>query len=213
MSEKVEIGRNGHLSQSDFEQIYHKSLFGSAESRSGTGSTIEQTKHIRGMLTELFEELGIKVLLDIPCGDFNWMRHTDMSNIHYIGGDIVADMVKKNNKDFGAQNVEFRVIDAVTDDLPKADIIMCRDCLVHLKLEDGLKAIRNFKRSGAKYLLGTTFPEHFENAEEFWVWRTVNLESEPFSLPRPLRMINENCTEGNKSYADKSLGLWLLQDI
>jgi hypothetical protein len=215
MNENIEIGKNGNLSPSDFEKIYHMGLFGSTESRSGSGSTMEQTEHIRGTLAQLFEELGIKTLLDVPCGDFNWMRHINMSNMRYIGGDIVADMVKKNNEDFSSQNVEFRVINIITDNLPKADIILCRDCLGHLKLEDGLKAIRNFKRSGATYLLSTTFPDHIKNSDDFRIWRTVNLESGPFNLPQPLRIMNEKCTEMllGESYTDKSLGLWLLQDV
>jgi len=211
----IESRENGILSPSDFEKIYHMGLFGSEESRSGPGSTMEQTTHLRGVLAQIFEELGVKALLDVPCGDFNWMRYINMSNMQYIGGDVVADMVKKNNDDFGSENVEFRVMNIITDPLPKADIILCRDCIVHLKLEDGLKAIQNFKRSGATYLLATTFPDHVENSAEFRFWRTVNLENSPFNLPKPLRIINEKNTEIHlgDSYRDKSLGLWLLQDI
>jgi len=213
MNKPIGITENG-LSQSDFEKIYHMGLFGSKESQSGPGSTM-QTAHIRGALTQIFEELGIETVLDVPCGDFNWMRHINMSNIRYIGGDIVANMVKKNNDEFGAENVDFRVIDIITDDLPKADVILCRDCFVHIKLEEGLKAIRNFKRSGAKYLLATTFPDHPENSANFRYWRTLNLETAPFTLPQPLRIINEKNSEAHlgEKYGDKSLGLWRLQDI
>jgi SAM-dependent methyltransferase len=215
MEKTIEIKGDGNLSLSDFEKIYHMGLFGSKESRSGTGSTMEQTTHIRAALAQLFEQLGVKTLLDVPCGDFHWMRHVNMPHMHYIGGDIVADMVKKNNEDFGSENVEFRLMDITTDHLPKADIILCRDCIVHLKLEDGVRAIQNFKRSGAKYLLATTFPDHVKNSDDFRYWRTVNLETAPFNLPQPLRIISEKNTEIHlgESYPDKSLGLWQLQDI
>jgi chemotaxis methyl-accepting protein methylase len=79
--------------------------------------------------------------------------------------------------DYGSNDIEFHVINIITDHLPKADVILCRDCLVHLKLGDGLKAIQNFKRSGAKYLLSTTFPDHAENTDEFRYWRPINLQS------------------------------------
>jgi hypothetical protein len=98
MEKTIEIKGDGNLSPSDFEKIYHMGLFGSKVSRSGTGSTMEQTAHIRAALAQLFEELGIKTLLDVPCGDFHWMRHINISNMHYIGGDIVADMVKKKQR-------------------------------------------------------------------------------------------------------------------
>jgi hypothetical protein len=54
-----------------------------------------------------------------------------------------------------------------------------------------------------------------KNTDEFRYWRTVNLEKEPFNLPKPLRILIENGTEGylGETYADKSLGLWLLRDI
>jgi hypothetical protein len=44
-------------------------------------------------------------------------------------------------------------------------------------------------------------------------WRIINLEKAPFNLPEPIKIINEKCTEANGSYADKSLGLWKLQQL
>ena len=205
-----QIRQNGVLSPSDFETIYHNSLFGSPESRSGPGSTLAQTSHIRAVLAQLIRELDIRTLLDVPCGDFHWMSHVELSHIHYIGGDIVTSMIRKNHSDHGSENIEFRVLDIVNDELPRADMILCRDCLVHLTLEDGVKAIENFKRSGARYLLSTTFPEHRGNSDEFRYWRTVDLEGEPFTLGSPVRLVREGCTEVHRGegYGDKSLGLW-----
>ncbi len=45
------------------------------------------------------------------------------------------------------------------------------------------------------------------------LWRTLNLEIHPFHFPKPITVINEHCTEGNGEYSDKSLELWLLEDI
>ncbi|MGH8131321.1 MAG: hypothetical protein ACRES3_10755 [Steroidobacteraceae bacterium] len=44
-------------------------------------------------------------------------------------------------------------------------------------------------------------------------WRPLNLQPPPFGLPPPLRLINENCTEGNGAYRDKALGLWDLTTL
>jgi len=207
----------------DFTEIYQTNFWGSRESRSGHGSTMEQTAQIRATLPQLFHELGVKTLLDIPCGDFYWMQHiiAQSRNILYIGGDIVSDMIASNEKAFGSETkegmVEFRLLDVLKDNLPRADLVLVRDCLVHLRLADALEAIQNIKRSGATYLLSTTFPEHVTNSDDFicGVWRTVNLERPPFNFPAPLRIINERCTESflGESYPDKSLGLWALQDL
>jgi hypothetical protein len=39
------------------------------------------------------------------------------------------------------------------------------------------------------------------------------MERAPFNFPRPIKLINEGCTEGNNLFTDKALGLWRLQDI
>ena len=64
-------------------------------------------------------------------------------------------------------------------------------------------------------MLTTTFPGTQTNADlgPEDIWRTLNLERPPFNLPPPVRLINEECTEDEGAYADKSLGLWLLQDL
>lgn len=203
-------GKPNHL---DFVKIYKKNIFGSKESRSGSGSTMEQTAYIREIFPQLFRELGVKTILDVPCGDFNWMQTVDLSGIHYIGGDIVPQLIEKDNAQFGSAERDFRMLNIITDDLPKADVILCRDCLVHLNFESGLKAIRNFKRSGSTYLLTTTFTDREVNEDLFGIWRTLNLQKAPYNLPTPVKMINEKCTEGRNQYTDKSLGLWRLEDI
>jgi len=44
-------------------------------------------------------------------------------------------------------------------------------------------------------------------------WRPLNLERPPFNLPPPLVLVNEQCTEAQGRYADKSLGVWRLGDL
>lgn len=77
--------------------------------------------------------------------------------------------------------------------------------------ENIARALRNFRRGGGKYLLTTTFPECRGNDDcEDGDWRVLNLTLPPFSLPAPLALLNEGCTESGGAYADKSLGLWEL---
>lgn len=45
------------------------------------------------------------------------------------------------------------------------------------------------------------------------LWRMLNLEIHPFHFPKTVTAINENFTEVNGEYSDKSLELWLLEDI
>jgi hypothetical protein len=199
-----------------FTRIYGTNGFNGVESLSGTGSGSEQTKIILAELPLLFKRFGVKTLIDAPCGDLFWMGHllTD-SNIleRYIGVDIVEELVEKNRERFANELISFEVKNIVEDVLPAGDLILCRDCLVHLTYADAKQAVRNFKASGSKYLLTTTYPHRIMNKDLVGVWRCLNLQIMPFSFPTPLAIINEHCTEVGGAFSDKSLALWELKDL
>ncbi|MCZ6710935.1 MAG: class I SAM-dependent methyltransferase [Gammaproteobacteria bacterium] len=146
-------------------------------------------------------------MLDIPCGDFNWMKTLlpELQLSKYIGADIVRDLVQRNQQRYGTAMVDFIRLDAVSDVLPKVDLILCRDMLVHLPLRLGLRAVGNMQNSESTYLLATTFPSvvHNENIET-GAWRPLNLEAAPFNLGPPEYVMRESCAD----VPDKSLGLW-----
>jgi hypothetical protein len=197
-----------------FTDIYRRNWWGGTVSVSGTGSAPEQTRVIAETLPGLLRELGVSTLLDLPCGDFHWMSRVPLDGIRYIGGDIVLELVEKNRVTYQRPGVEFRLVDLLTDTLPRADLVVCRDGLVHLSNADILRAVRNLCNSRSGYVLTTTFPGRKHNDDILTGdWRTLNLEASPFRFPRPLRMINEECTELDGAYADKSLGLWRLVDL
>lgn len=190
-----------------FRHIYETNHWDESESVSGPGSTLEETEPIRRELPALFAELGASSLLDLPCGDFHWMQHTDLSGVQYIGGDLVSELIERNRAKYASDGVEFQKIDLVNDTLPAVDVILCRDCLVHLSFDDALAALANIARSGAKWLLTTSFPGVTRNDDIVTgQWRPINLTLPPFNLPKPKQVIAENCTE--TEFADKTLGLW-----
>lgn len=199
----------------DFTWYYRENSFGASESRSGGGSSLFQTRVLRRELPPLLRQLGVKTLLDVPCGDFNWMRHVDLDDIRYIGGDIVAELAKRNQERHGGERRSFHHLNAVTGPLPTADLVFCRDCFVHLPFADGLAALRVFKDSGAAWLLTTTFTNRDSNRDltDGCVWRPLNLRRPPFSLPEPTVLLNEKCSEGGGLYTDKCLGLWDLRAL
>ncbi|PKL52495.1 MAG: hypothetical protein CVV37_00920 [Nitrospira bacterium HGW-Nitrospira-1] len=201
--------------QKKFSKIYSKNIFGGKESRSGEGSNLIQTLEIRRELPKLVRELKIKTFMDAPCGDWYWMRQTSLEVEKYIGVDIVDELIEKNRKQFGTDGREFMCLNLAEDQLPQVDLIFCRDCLVHLDYRDIDKIIANFKRSKSKYLLTTTFTDkkNVDLVGEASFFRALNLELPPFNFPKPLKLINEKCTEENDQYTDKSLGLWRLEDI
>jgi SAM-dependent methyltransferase len=197
-----------------FTDIYRNNAWEGTLSRSGPGSDIHQTKVVIQALQSVIQKYGVSTMLDIPCGDFHWMKHVDLTGVDYIGADIVKDLVARNNAVAGAGSVQFRHLNLITDPLPSADLVLCRDCLVHLSFEDGLKAIRNICRSGSRYLLTTTFVGRGSNEDILsGRWHPINLEREPYCFPRPVEIFKEQCTDLDGAYTDKSLGLWRIADI
>jgi len=201
-------------SQRKFTRVYLKNLFGGEESRSGEGSSLAQTLEIRRQLPGVLMKLAARSLIDAPCGDFQWMKELQLPIEKYIGVDIVAGMIEENIRKYGNEQRSFIQLNIIRDTVPQADLILCRDCLVHLSFRYCMKVIDNFKRSGSKYLLTTTFVNRTKNDDlGRGFWRTLNLEIAPFHFPRPLEVLNEKCTEHGGAYSDKSLGLWVLEDI
>lgn len=197
-----------------FTKYYTSNFWQGAQSVSGPGSDLEQTAMIRKRLPTLFEGYGIRTVLDIPCGDFSWMKDVPLRLSQYIGADIVNDLVNTNNALYADRCRSFTKLDAVKDHLPRVDLILSRDCLVHFSASDVIAALRNFQRSRSSYLLTTTFTGRQHNISiETGRWRPINLEAPPFNLLSPMEIINEHCTQDGGRYSDKSLALWKLQHI
>lgn len=197
-----------------FTDIYINNSWGGKDSVSGQGSDIFQTRIIAREIPLIFKAYGISTLLDIPCGDFFWMNTVDMKGVEYTGADIVSDLINNNTARYARNNVRFLKMDIIKSQLPKVDLIFCRDCLVHLSFEDIICALNNVCNSRSAYILTTTFTEETTNRNiATGQWRTLNLERAPFNLPKPILTINEGCTEYEGDFKDKALGLWKISDI
>jgi len=196
-----------------FTSIFRGNYWGSDESRSGAGSTVDKTKTIREKLPVLWHKFEIESFLDVPCGDYNWMKEVNKENIIYIGGDIVSEMVEQNRARYGKRNIFFETLDITKDILPKVDMIFCRECLHHLSYESIFKAVRNFKKSGSKFLLVTTSPLTLSNWDIVnGDFRPLNLRIKPFNFPSPLVKIHER-PKGGGTGRDMSMYMYKLDDL
>jgi hypothetical protein len=194
-----------------FDAIYKNNGWGSNESKSGRGSEINNSSALIKAFPKIINSCQITSILDIPCGDWNWMRCVDLEGVKYIGADIVADLVKDNKTKY--PETDFRVLNILEDPLPKADLVICRDLFVHMPLEDIRKALDNIISSGAKYLLLSTYTTQVENKEvsEVAGYRKLNMYNAPFNFPPALELISENNKEPGTS--DKSIGLWRISSL
>jgi hypothetical protein len=200
--------------ESVFIGYYKRNVWGDNESYSGSGSNLAQTAVIRQEIPMLVKQFACHSLLDIPCGDFYWMNHTSLTAVEYTGGDIVEELIKRNQTCYSSPTRRFVKLNLIIDPLPKVDLILCRDCLVHFSYDDIIRALKNMRSSGSHYLLTTSFVDRNYNIDiPTGSWRPLNLQIAPFNFPAPLAAINEQCTENDGIYYDKHLSLWRFADL
>lgn len=141
------------------------------------------------------------------------MARVDLPGIAYTGADLLPELVAANAAR-AAPDRRFAVLDLTASPLPRADLLLCRDCLVHFSFADAARAMANIRRARITYLLATTFPAETANLDiTTGDWRPLNLERAPFNFPPPSALLTEGCTEADGRFLDKSLGLWAIQDL
>jgi len=188
-----------------FRAIYREKDWDTGETLSGPGSTLEYTRSLRLTLPALLHKWNIRTLLDAPCGDFNWMSHTDLTGIDYTGADVVPELIENNQKEY--PGTRFIVADICKDVLPAAGAVLCRDCFIHLSNKQILQALSNFKKCGIRYLIASTYPIMSNEEIPTGYYRPVNLEKAPFNLPAPVDVLRDY-PEGE---VVRYLGVWDLQ--
>lgn len=194
-----------------FQSYYRNNGWNNKESLSGLGSTIQATQNIKKELPNVLKECQIKSIIDVPCGDFNWMKEINLTGINYRGFDIVPDLINDNQKKFSQPNIVFEQFDLIKDPLPQADLIITRDCLFHFSNKHIIRAIRNITQSKSAFLMTTTFDGLHNNSELYsdGLFRPINLQLPPYNFPVPLLKIPEE----SGLNLGKVLALWRIKDI
>ena len=202
-----------------FTEIYKKNRWRSDESVSGIGSILSATRKVRSDIEYLIEKYQIVSILDIPCGDFNWMKEVKLAEnqVHYLGCDIVPELIEKNKINYTNDYIKFKEVDLINDNLPEHDLVICRDCLVHFSYEDIRKAIQNIKNSNSKYLLVTSFLNivNNEDIKTGW-WRPIDLRKPPFNYLNPIEIFDEEFTEylnESNKHLKKAMLLYKIKDL
>jgi SAM-dependent methyltransferase len=188
------------------------------ESVSGKGSTLAYTENIRKELPLLFKEYNIKSLLDLGCGDLNWIKELLPSFDNYLGIDIVNDLILENRKKYGNSKISFSISNIVKyKPIFNFDAVLIKDVYVHLTNKQILSSLENIKNSGIKYLIATNFKSINNNIdlEIPGLWRPINLLCEPFCLKKLVYSISEPIEKYvflNEEYNDKQLSIWKIND-
>jgi len=192
------------------------------ESVSGTGSTLSNTETLRAELPEICKKYGIENVVDIACGDFNWMKEIADQFKLYRGVDIVDDLIKSNKDKYERKNhIEFIKADVINDfskciEGRNFDAIILKDVLVHFPNEYVSKVLESLHKSSVRYVFITHFDSIAANTdiEEFNGWRPQNFTLSPWRMDKPLESIaspTEAYSWGDNNNTDKTLSLWQIK--
>lgn len=204
-----------------FTQIFEECEWSSEESVSGMGSTLARTVSTRIQLPKLFEKFQIKRLLDVACGDFNWMKKIVNYLEYYKGTDIVDKLIESNIVKYGKEHIKFEVSD-LTKEFPytgeEFDAVLLKDVFVHFPNETIFSALKRIKSSGIKYIIVTNFTKIDENLDlqAFGQWRPINFSLPPFNFKKSIIDINERNESHiwkEASIRDKCLSMWETKNL
>lgn len=136
--------------QNQFEKVYNDGIWGIG---SGGGSTDEATQEYREFLQSFLDENNIKSVLDIGCGYWAFNEHINWSGIEYTGVDVARPVIDHNNQNNKTSTRSFMVGNMLSADLPKADLIIVKDVMIHHPNNDILKFLK--REQNAKFALVT----------------------------------------------------------
>ncbi len=177
---------------------------GVIESVSGFGSSLKSAGVAIQLISDIITQFNITSISDCPCGDFHWMSRVNLRGVSYTGYDVVEELICQNQNNFGKHR--FHLFNAITQVLPPCDLIICRDFLFHLHFADGIKVLQNFRKSGSKLLLTTSFNGLRVNddllPDSVYGFRRINVIIHPYNLGEPILSANE--------FGDRHLNLYRL---
>jgi SAM-dependent methyltransferase len=132
-----------------FSRIYENGLWGYNEEdgtpSSGWGSWLSSVEPYKKFLEGFLKENAITSVTDVGCGDWIFSRHINWDHITYVGIDVVKSVIERNQKEFSKPNIHFVHQDILQADLPKAELLVCKDVLQHLNNEEVATFLQKLK--------------------------------------------------------------------
>ena len=128
-----------------FDQIYENSYWGKG---SGGGSSPEATQPYKVFLEDFIRQYQIQSIVDLGCGDWQFSKFLDFGGATYIGIDASKRVIANNQKLFTRLGVSFANLPRNHHDIPSADLLVCKDVLMHLstkEVRDILSILPNYK--------------------------------------------------------------------
>ena len=154
-----------------FREIYLKKLWSPESVKfkhkfySGIGSYLPELvdNYILEIKTFLLSLPKKPDVVDLGCGDFVIGSKLRKFCNKYIAVDIFDELINYNKKKYQDLNVDFRILDITSEELPPGDVCFVRQVLQHLSNESIVNFVKAIKNK-YKYLIIT---EHFPSSKNF----------------------------------------------
>jgi SAM-dependent methyltransferase len=88
-----------------------------------------------------------KTIVDLGCGDFAVGRELlqRFPTAHYIGCDIVPELIRHHQRIYASDRASFRLIDIVTEPIPRGDVCLIRQVFQHLSNDDIMRVLKKLE--------------------------------------------------------------------
>jgi hypothetical protein len=189
-----------------FSKIYEDNVWVEKmeqENLSGVGSTKDATSDLVVQLASFLRDVECRQLVDIGCGDFNWMQNVE-GDFNYLGIDVVPQLIEAHQARYANDKRRFICMDATLSAIPSGDVAICREVLFHLSFRDGLLLLNNIKAAGFKYVLLTHDVSIWFNSDiRSGDFRLINLTISPYRLCKPMYQLRDE-----KVSVGRTLSVW-----
>jgi SAM-dependent methyltransferase len=165
-----------------FSTIYAQGVWGNG---SGAGSDPANVEEYVRFLQDFIRDRSIRSIVDCGCGDWQLMRHIDLSGVDYLGIDLVPDVLARNQAEFGRPGVRFELGNFTEMALPAADLLLCKDVLQHLPDRNVFRFLAGLDRFKFALLtndLGRNADRDATLAASSWHFAPIDLTAAPFNL-------------------------------
>lgn len=164
-----------------FTRVYERGYWGRSNDPaeryfSGSGSHESEVVNaylsaVTGFLQSFIEKPDV---VDLGCGDFAVGSRIRPYCGRYVAADFVEGLIERNKQVYESDNVDFRALDMINDDLPTGDVVFIRQVLQHLSNNEIQKVVAKLPGS-YRFLILT---EHLPSSGSFVA--NVDKESGPY---------------------------------
>jgi glycosyltransferase involved in cell wall biosynthesis/SAM-dependent methyltransferase len=163
----------------EFSRIYESNEWGYG---SGVGSLPENNASYAKYISQFIDVNSVKSVVDFGCGDWQFSRLIDWRGATYTGVDLVEKVIARNIEAFANSDIRFQVFKSL-EQLPSADLLLCKDVFQHLPNHLVLEYMSAFKKKFRRLLItNDDEPEGLVNSDiQAGGWRPIRLDAHPFN--------------------------------